>query len=155
MPTLSHHRAPLVVLALLFLIPIGTSSLRGLTHILTCADEVGTAISITPPFAPGEEPTLLSSRLIEEGEDPLICEALDVELAIGSYDEPTGEIELLVTVRNVSESDWRGTIQLEVGSTTIPIAVGSIRADDEIVSAPVVRGRDDTLEVQGSLLIGP
>lgn len=155
MPTLTRHRLPLVVLAVLFLIPIATSSLRGLTHILSCEDEVGTYLSITPPLEPGEPPTLLSSQVIEAGDDPLICEALEVELSIGDFDEDTGAVELVVAVANRSEADWRGTIQLDVGDTPIPVTVGRIPAGTSVDTSTWVRGRDDQVAIDGELLIGP
>lgn len=155
MDTLTRHRAPLVVLALLFLIPIGTSSLRGLTHILTCDDEIGTFLSIVPGMEPGEPPILLSSRVLEADEDPLICGALDVDLSIGRFEADDSRAELVVVVTNRSELDWRGTIQLEIGATTIPIAVGRIAAGDAAESTPWVRLPDEQLEIEGALLIGP
>ena len=155
MPALTRHRLPLVVLAVLFLIPIATSSLRGLTHILSCEDAVGTYLSITPPLEPGEPPTLLSSQVIEAGDDPLICEALEVELSIGDFDEDTGAVELVVAIANRSEVDWRGTIQLDVGDTPIPVAVGRIPAGTSVDTSTWVRGRDDQVAIDGELLIGP
>lgn len=155
MDALTGHRLPLIVLAVVFLIPVGTSSLRGLTHLLTCADEVGTVVSVTPGLEPGEPPTVLSSRLLEAGEDPLICEALVVELAVGDHDEDSGAAELIVDVTNASELDWRGTIRLEVGSTPIPLTVGRVAAGRTERSTTWVRGRDGQVEIEGELLIGP
>lgn len=155
MPALTRHRLPLVVLAVLFLIPIGTSSLRGLTHILTCEDEVGTYLSIAPPLEPGEAPTLLSSQVIEADDDPLICEALEVDLAVGDFDEDTGAVELLVVVANRSDVDWRGTIQLDIGDTAIPLTVGRIPAGATVDDATWIRSRDDQVAIDGALLIGP
>lgn len=155
MHALTGHRLPLLVLAVVFLIPVGTSSLRGLTHLLTCADEVGTFVSVTPGLEPGEPPTVLSSRLLEAGEDPLICEALVVELAIGEHDEASGAVELIVDVTNTSQTDWRGTIRLEVGTTPIPLAVGRVAAGQTERATAWVRGRDGQVEIEGELLIGP
>lgn len=152
---LTRHRAPLVLLAVLFLIPVATSSLRGLTHVLTCADEVGTSISISPGLEPGEPPTLLSSQVLVAGEDPLICEALEVELSIGSFDEATGDTELLVDVTNRSELDWRGTVQLSIGGTRVPLAVGRIATGETVSATPTIRTATDQVEVEGQLLIGP
>jgi hypothetical protein len=155
MDLLTRHRAPLALLAVLFLIPVATSSLRGLTHILTCTDEVGTSISISPGLEPGEPPTLLSAQSLVAGEDPLICQALEVQLSIASFDEDTGDTELLVAVSNRSELDWRGTIQLSIAGTNVPIAVGRISAGDTVTSNPTVRTGTDQIEVDGQLLIGP
>jgi|SRR6056297_1428819 len=155
MDLLTRHRAPLALLAVLFLIPVATSSLRGLTHILTCSDEVGTSISISPGLAEGEPPTLLSSTALVAGEDPLICEALEVQLSIGAFDEDTGDTELLVDIANRSELDWRGTIQLSIAGTRVPLSVGRIEAGETVTASPTVRTGSDQIEVDGQLLIGP
>ncbi|MFP4312619.1 MAG: hypothetical protein ACLFS9_11655 [Nitriliruptoraceae bacterium] len=155
MDLLTRHRAPLLLLAALFLIPIATSSLRGLTHVLTCAEEVGAAISISPALEPGEPPTLLSSQTLVAGEDPLICEALAVELSIGTFDELSGDTELQVDVANRSELDWRGTIELSIAGTRVPLAVGRIAAGETVSSRPMIRATDEQVEIEGQLLIGP
>lgn len=152
---LTRHRAPLVLLAVLFLIPVGTSSLRGLTHVLTCTDEVGTAISISPGLEPGEPPTLLSSQVLVAGEDPLICEALAVEMSIAGFDETSGDTDLQVDLTNRSELDWRGTVQLSIGGTNVPLAVGRIAAGETVSSTPTIRTDEDQVEIAGQLLIGP
>lgn len=152
---LTRHRAPLLLLAALFLIPVATSSLRGLTHVLTCAEEVGTSISISPAAEAGEAPTLLSSQVLVAGEDPLICDALAVELSIGAFDEPTGDTELRVDVTNRSELDWRGTVELSIAGTRVPLAVGEIAAGETVTSTPTVRADEEQVEVEGQLLIGP
>lgn len=152
---LTRHRAPLVLLAVLFLIPVGTSSLRGLTHVLTCTDEVGTSISISPGLEPGEPPTLLSSRVLVAGEDPLICQALEVEMAIAGFDETSGDSDLQVDLTNRSELDWRGTVQLSIGGASVPLAVGRIAAGATVSSTPTIRTAEDQVEIEGQLLIGP
>lgn len=155
MALLTRHRAPLALLAVLFLIPVATSSLRGLTHVLTCSDEVGTAISISPGLEPGEPPTLLSSRVLVAGEDPLICDALEVDLSIGGFDASTGDTDLVVAIANRTELDWHGTIRLSIAGTSVPLAVGRITAGETVTATPTVRTGRDQVEVEGQLLIGP
>lgn len=155
MDLLTRHRAPLALLAVLFLIPVAASSLRGLTHVLSCADEVGTSISISPGQEPGEPPTLLSSRVLVAGDDRLICSALEVDLSIGSFNEASGDTELVVDIANRSELDWRGTIQLSIGAARVPLAVGRIAAGESVTATPTIRTSRDQVEVEGLLLIGP
>jgi hypothetical protein len=155
MDLLTRHRMPLVVLAVVFLIPIGTSSLRGLSHILTCGDEVGTPITITPA-GPGMPPIVTSSVVIEEGQDPRICQALVVDFGIAQYDEDRGAVQLVVTITNESEFDWAGTIQLQIGPRLAPLPAGRIDAGESAVSRVWIHGfQDERVEVQGTLLIGP
>src|SRR3546814_7832459 len=49
MPSALRAQVALVGLLAVLLIPIGTSSLRGLTHILTCQDDSATPFSVVVP----------------------------------------------------------------------------------------------------------
>ena len=46
MPSILKSRIAIVALLAVFLIPVGTSSLRGLTHVLTCEAEVEKPFSV-------------------------------------------------------------------------------------------------------------
>lgn len=155
MDLLTRNRAPLAVLVLVFLIPIASSSLRGLTHVLSCDDAIGTSITIIPGFEPGEPPVLLSARSLEAGDDPLICGALEVDLGLEAYDEERDEAELVVVIANRSELDWRGTVALELGGAVVPLAVGRIAADDQVEQRTTVRVSGEQFAIEGDLLIGP
>ena len=155
MDLLTRHRAPLAVLALVLLIPIGTSSLRGLTHILSCDEGIGTSITIVPGLEAGEPPVLLSAQTLDAGDDPLICGALEVDMALDGYDEDTDQVDLVVAITNRSELDWRGTTRLELGAAQVPLSLGAIPAGERVEERARVRASGDQFAIDGALLIGP
>src|SRR3546814_14502045 len=87
MPSALHAQVALVGLLAVLLIPIGTSSLRGLTHILTCQDDSATPFSVVVPDE--GPPTISSSTVIERpapGEAPRdqICVGLTLDLVMSA-----------------------------------------------------------------------
>lgn len=157
MPSALRAQVALIGLLAVLLIPIGTSSLRGLTHILTCRDRSATPFSVDVPTSGA--PTISSSTVIERdssGEvvSNEVCGGLTLDLVMGSRIENRVDVSLVVT--NNSDYGWRGTVQLRLGDTQIPIDIGKVDAKDSATDSFEVRldsGR--RYEIDGSLLIGP
>ena len=157
MPSALRAQVALVGLLAVLLIPIGTSSLRGLTHILTCRDKSATPFSVDVPE--DGPPTISSSTVIErdpsgEAASNEICGGLILDLVMGSREENRADVTLLIT--NNSEFGWRGSVRLQLGDVPIPIDIGEIEAGDTAQDEFEIRldaGR--RYEIEGSLLIGP
>jgi hypothetical protein len=157
MPSALRAQVALIGLLAVLLIPIGTSSLRGLTHILTCRDKSATPFSVEVPES--GPPIISSSTVIERDASGgvasnEICGGLTLDLEIGSRVENRADVTLLIT--NNSEFGWRGSVQLRLGSTPIPIDIGQIDAGSTATDDFQLRldaGR--RYEIEGSLLIGP
>jgi hypothetical protein len=157
MPSALRAQVALIGLLAVLLIPIGTSSLRGLTHILTCRDKSATPFSVEVPES--GPPIISSSTVIEREpsgavESKEICGGLTLDLEIGSRAEDRADVTLLIT--NNSDFGWRGSVQLRLGSTPIPIDIGQIDAGSTATDdfqLHLDSGR--RYEIEGSLLIGP
>jgi hypothetical protein len=158
MPTTLRSRIALFVLMTLFLIPVSVSALRGLTHVLTCEDQVETAFSLIPKE--NEEATAISATRIERVEEgqaaTRLCGALSVDLRASTQAVP-GKIQMTVLITNHDEFPWQGTVMFQVEGidTGIPIDVGRVGAGDtttHLVDFSLDPGQH---EVSGSLLIGP
>ena len=157
MPPALRAQVALVGFLAVLLIPIGTSSLRGLTHVLTCQEEAATPFTIQ---VPEDGPPVISSSSVlerpESGEVPTgeLCGGLTLDLAIGSTAEERAEVE--VTISNNSDYGWQGTVQLRLDDIAIPVDIGTIdagEAESDTVEMRVSEG--NTYSVDGSLLIGP
>lgn len=146
-----RSRLALVALLAVFLIPIGMSSLRGLTHILTCDEPTASTLSLVAQE--GEEPILLGATSFQRGQDPLLCGGLSLDLAVQGAGP--NEVTLIVPITNHSELPWRGTVRLELGSTTVPVAIGRIDAGSTVEDRLTLRLHEGGQEVSGALLIGP
>lgn len=157
MPSALRAQVALIGLLAVLLIPIGTSSLRGLTHILTCRDDAATPFSV---FVPEDGPPVISSSTTIE-RDPdgevqtnEVCGGLVLDLVMGSRVEDRADVTLLVT--NNTDYGWRGSVRINLGSTPIPIDIGEIKAGataEDTFQLRLDEGR--TYEIEGSLLIGP
>lgn len=158
MPSALRAQVALIGLLAVLLIPIGTSSLRGLTHVLTCQDRSATPFAVEVPE--DGPPVISSSTVIERGDDGdvvanEVCGGLVLDLVMGPQPE---DDKALMTLRITNHSDygWRGSVQLDLGGTEIPIHIGDIPAGataEDTFDVNLDRGR--RYEIEGNLLIGP
>ncbi len=149
-----RSRLALVVLLAVFLIPVGTSSLRGLTHVLVCGQETSSQLSLVNQE--GQEPILLSATSAVRGPQPaspLLCGALSVNIA--AQGAGPGRVTLIVPIKNHGDMTWRGTVRLELDTTAVPLAIGRIPAGATVEDRVTVRLPEGQQEVSGELLIGP
>jgi hypothetical protein len=157
MPSALRAQVALIGLLAVLLIPIGTSSLRGLTHILTCRDESATPFSVEVPE--DGPPVISSSTVIERtpsGEvvSNEVCGGLTLDLVMGSRRDDRADLTLVIT--NNSEYGWRGSVQLQFGDTPIPLDIGKVDAGGTASDDFELRLDAGTrYEIEGTLLIGP
>ena len=152
MPSVLRAKMALVALFAILLIPIYTSSLRGLTHVLTCEEQTDAEFAVQVDDE--GQAILSSSQVITRETDRSLCGGLVVDFIVGTV-EP-GEVEIEMSITNTSEDDWHGTVGLEFDGIDIPVGIGAIEAGgvaSETVAARISNGRAYVIE--GRLLIGP
>lgn len=151
MPSGPRSRLALIALLATFLIPIGTSSLRGLTHVLTCRDEA--EIPFTVIVDDGAPPVIVSSSTITRDQPQGVCGGLVLDMGV----VPAGpeRVRLRLPITNRTEFDWRGTVRLRIGSSVVPVEIGEIRNGETAVDTVTVRVERGEHQLQGSLLLGP
>jgi hypothetical protein len=157
MPSALRAQVALIGLLGVLLIPIGTSSLRGLTHILTCQEAAATPFSITVPE--DGTPTISSSTQLERNPDGSVpdrsvCGGLTLDLLMGSQREDRADVTLQIT--NESEYGWRGSVKIKLDDLDIPIDIGEIGAGETGSDSFELRlDEGESYEIEGDLLIGP
>ena len=151
MPSALRSRLALFALLGAFLIPIGMSSLRGLTHVLTCKESAATPFTLITPE--NEEPQLLSSSRISVDDEEFLCGGLSLNM--GARAQGPGKVDMILPITNHSEYLWQGTVTLVVGNTSIPADIGSIPAGETRTDTLALTLDPGETEVNGSLLIGP
>lgn len=151
MPSALRSRIALFALLGAFLIPIGTSSLRGLTHVLTCNEEAEIPFTLIVPEQ--GDPVIVSSRVIERGQPEGVCGGLVLDMAVGPSTQ--GQVLLRLPITNRTDFDWHGTVRVQLGNTVIPVDIGEIKAGETGADEVEVKVSPGELEVEGSLLIGP
>lgn len=151
MPPALRSRIALVVLLGTFLIPVGTSSLRGLTHILTCREPAEIPFSlIVPERGP---PVITSSNVIVRDEPQGVCGGLVLDMAVGPA-EP-GRVLLRLPITNHTDFAWQGSVSVRIGGTSVPVDIGEIQPGQTRSDTVKVKVDPGEIELEGSLLIGP
>lgn len=139
-----------VLLLGVFLIPIGLSSLRGLTHVLTCRDQVAAPFQVI--IVEGEA-VVTSAEVLTPGGPALVCGGLDLELTAAT--RPGGVVEVTVPIRNATDADWYGSVQLDVAGIRLPVDLGRVDAGETRRRRVELRLPEGTTEFSGTLLVGP
>lgn len=152
LPSALRSRLALILLLGVFLIPVGMSSLRGLTHVLTCNEQA--ELPFTIERKAGQPAVILSSQTIVRGQEEGVCGGLVLDLAVGNESQP-GRVELIVPLRNTSKTDWRGTVALQLGGASIPVSLQEIPAGETVRESLTVNVPSGVTELNGSVLIGP
>ncbi|MGE3620905.1 MAG: hypothetical protein AB7L84_10635 [Acidimicrobiia bacterium] len=157
MPSALRAQVALVGLFAVLLIPIGTSSLRGLTHVLSCQERS------QAPFAlqvdEDGRAVISSSQVIERpgrGAAPPgeLCGGLRLDLAVGAQGD--GHADIDITIHNGTDYGWHGSVELSVDGTDIPVGIGRIDPHGSAQDTVELRLRDGRrYELAGSLLVGP
>jgi hypothetical protein len=151
MPELLRSRIALFAFLGAFLIPIFTSSLRGLTHVLTCRASVQTPFSLQIPDR--GPPLITTSTRITRERKTSICGGLSLNMAarIGKG----GEVAMVLPITNDSEFPWYGTVRLVVEEISVPVGIGRIASGETETDVIELRLDEGTHEIHGSLMIGP
>lgn len=170
-------RTSIVLLLGTLLIPVVTSSLRGLTHTLSCSSALAARFDVEVPEA-GEEPetVLLDPTAITrppdggeavqttappettttttapEGPAP-VCGGITVDLSLSAPRPGVVRIELPVT--NSGPHEWLGTVRLTVGTKQFPVDLGSIPPGQTRSRTLEVAVAEEIDRVTGELLLGP
>lgn len=134
-----------------FVVPLGTSSLRGLTHVLTCGEEIRTPFSIAVPQR--GEPTVTTSLRIDQDSSDGVCNGLRLNLGARLTDE--GDVELVLPLSNASTSGWHGTVQLRLGNDSLPVDIGAVAPRSTSTDKLPLQLPAGAHELSGTLLIGP
>lgn len=135
----------------IFLIPILVSSLRGLTHVLTCAEGVEAPFSVF--VATDGSAVVTGSATGEAGASSGLCGGLQVDMRAGTVADSRLELTILVT--NDSAYPWQGTVDVSLNTTRIPVSIGRIEPGETGSDSIPVRVAEGVNELDGSLLVGP
>jgi hypothetical protein len=150
-PPVLRSRLALLGLLGIFLIPLGLSSLDGLTHVTTC--RAGTTAPFTVEVPERGDPLVTSGATLTPEQAKGLCGGLTLGLAVGA-DRP-GRLRVTLPITNNTVHTWRGSVKLVVGGVTVPVSIGEIEPGETEADSVSVKIDPGVHELEGSLLIGP
>jgi hypothetical protein len=150
-PSILRSRLALLGLFGIFLIPLGLSSLHGLTHVITCRE--GTRAPFTLAVPERGDPLVTSAATLTPGEANGLCGGLMLDMAVGA-DRP-GRVLVNLPITNNTRYTWRGSVKLVVRGASVPVSIGEIEPGETKADSVSVKIGPGTHEVKGTLLIGP
>lgn len=164
-----QQRLALVALVGILLVPVLATNMRGLTHLLTCSEDV------TQQFAVqglGDQDAMLTSSTVVERDGAVgandlevvqasggqLCDALRVDVSARAT--AADRVELTVALTNDSELPWSGTVGLaaagtEVGGGRMNASVGRVEPGERASTTLRLRVPAGQTEIGGTLLLGP
>lgn len=151
MSSLLRSRVALFGLAAAFLIPVASSSSRGLNHVLTCREQIRTPFTVS--LGGREGPVVTTSTRIRIDDEDTLCNGLRVEL--GARQITAERVVMVVPISNTSRFPWRGTVQLRLGDLGLPVDVGQVPAGRTVTDRVELSLPPGDHALDGALLIGP
>lgn len=134
-----------------FLIPILTSSLNGLTHVLTCQQRTQAPFTLEVPEQGA--PTILSALTLERGKAQDLCGGLTLDMAVQALN--SSKVRVILPITNHTRYTWRGSVKLVLGHTSVPVDIGEVHAGATVNGHVDVHVDPGVHAIGGSLLIGP
>ena len=147
-----RSRLALFALIGIFLIPVITSSVDGLTHVLTCQANTRTPFVVS--LTPEGPPTISSAETIVRSQaEHRLCGGLSLDMAVTQI--RTGTVRIILPIKNGTRYTWRGSVRLTVGRTSVPVGIGEVRPGATRTGHVDLHVESGTHSIGGSLLIGP
>ncbi len=151
MSALSAGRVALAALVGSFLIPLSTTTMRGMHHLVSCTDEVDQTFAVT---------AVDSLRAVITGSTAVVrepptgeCSAVDMNMQV----RPDGKGFILISMPVVNRTNlaWNTSVILRLDSLRTTVRVGQINAGETHTKELRVRLTSDLQSITGTLVVGP
>lgn len=149
----SSATAKLAVAGLMgsFLIPITTSTLNGLTHLVSCTAAVDQTFAITA--VDSKRAVVIGSSEVVRKPPEGDCAAVELNMVVRP--DGKGYVRISMPVSNQSSRGFRATVKLRLGDLRIPVPVGLVHPGEVKTKDLRIRLDSDLKVVNSTLLIGP
>ncbi len=151
MSALSASRVALAMLVGSFLIPLSTTTLRGMHHLVSCTDAVDQTFAVT---------AIDSLRAVITGSTSVVrepptgeCSAVDMNMQV----RPDGKGFILISMPVVNRTDrpWNTSVILRLDGLQTMVRVGRIHPGDTYTKDLRVRLTTELQSITGTLVVGP
>jgi hypothetical protein len=147
----TNARFALWLMMAAFLIPLGTSTLRGMHHLVSCTDEIDQTFSVTAIDAKSAVITGSTSvvRTPPTGE----CSAVDMNMRVRP--DSKGFVLIRLPVENKTDRAWTASVILQLDDLKTSVPIGRIEAGKVKTKELRVRLTQELQSITGTLVVGP
>jgi hypothetical protein len=151
LPVSVRSRYALWMLGASLLIPLGTSNLRGLHHLVSCTDEIDQTFSVTAINA--TQAIITGSTSVVREPPTAECSAVSMNMRV----RPDGRGSVLIILPVVNETDrpWSTSVVLRIDDLKTSVSVGKVNPGQTKTKQLRVQLTRELQSITGTLLVGP
>ncbi len=141
------------------LVPLGTTTLRGLHHLVSCIEEIDQTFSVTTANRPGstdpaDRIAIITGSTSEVRQPPTgKCAAVEMDMRVRS--DRKGFLLITLPVRNLTDRGWMTSVILQLDGLKTSVPVGRIPAGQQATKEIRIRLTQDLQSITGTLIVGP
>jgi hypothetical protein len=141
------------------LIPLSTTTLRGLHHLVSCIEEVDQTFSVQSFPNPRSKdpndriPLITGSTSVVRQPPTGKCAAVEMNMRVSPDNK--GFVVITLPVNNLTDRDWVTSVILQLDGLKTSVPVGRIPAGQQATKEIRVRLTQDLRSITGTLIVGP
>ncbi len=144
-------RAALWLLVASLLIPLGTTTLRGMHHHVSCIDEIDQTFSVT---ATDSNFAIITGSTSVVREPPTgECSSVDMNMRVRP--DSKGFVQIRLPVENRTNRSWTASVILQLDGLKTSVPLGRIQPGKTTTRDLRVRLTQDLQSITGTLIVGP
>jgi hypothetical protein len=133
------------------LIPLGTTTLRGMHHLVSCVDEIDQTFAVTAIDA--KRAIVTGSTVIMR--EPPVGDCASVDMAMRVRPDGKGFIAIRMPVVNETDRAWTTSVILQLDGLRTSVPMGVVQPGETVTKITRVRLRSDLKSITGTLVVGP
>jgi hypothetical protein len=151
LPVSVRSRYALWLLVAVLLIPLGTTNLRGLHHLVSCTEELDQTFAVTAVDA--DRAIITGSTSVVREPPTGKCAAVSMNMRVRS--DGRGFILITLPVTNETDRSWSTSVKLKIDGLTTSVSVGRVPPGETRSKQVRIRLTRELQSITGTLLVGP
>jgi hypothetical protein len=133
------------------LIPVSTSTLGGMHHLVSCVDEVEQTFAVTA--IDSKRAIITGSSVITR--EPPEGDCASVDMAMRVRPDGKGFVLILLPVSNQTDRVWTTSVILKLDGLKTSVPVGRVKPGQTMTHEVRVRLTKELKNITGTLVVGP
>jgi hypothetical protein len=147
----NHGRFALWLLVASLLIPLGTTTLRGMHHLVSCIDEIDQTFAVTA--IDQTNAVITGSTSVVRTPPTGDCSAVEMNMRV--QPDSKGFVLIDLPVENKTDRTWIASVILQLDGLKTSVPVGRVQPGDTKNKTVRVRLTKDLRSITGTLIVGP